>query len=141
MAEQYHNGPEKKNTLPEWCKVGEWIYTSSEQYLKIEGISIDLQKIELSNGATWSNQDIIEEAVSARLRPWNFEEAPFAVKCRHSITAIEFQVAKLNSAGDGYTVADCCCDVTLRGMANYYEQMDGSPCGVLEHLENGKWVK
>lgn len=57
--------------LPDWCKVGEWIYTSSEQYLKINGISVDLQKIELSNGATWSKQDIIDEAVPARLRPYN----------------------------------------------------------------------
>lgn len=144
LPEQYHNGPEK-TTLPDWCKPGEWVYHNSDgYYYTIKRVDVEDDYIQISDNAReypYTANEIKTFFSPARLRPWNFEEAPFAVKCRHSITAIEYQVAKLNSAGDGYTVADCCCDVTLQGMAIYYEQMDGSPCGVLEHRENGEWVE
>ena len=131
--------PANKPELPDWCKVGEWIYTSSEQYLKIEGISIDLQKIELSNGATWSNQDIIDEAVPARLRPYNADEIP----------KLPFEVSEINS--DFRTIVESCKGdkIWLAGASTAISteelmrdfHYEGFPCGVLEHRENGEWVQ
>ena len=141
LSEQYHNGPVEENTLPEWVEVGGYVFDPARGYGKIIIGSVNACHIQFECMEASFLPEDFAGFKQARLRPWNFEEAPFAVKCRHSITANEFQVAKLNSAGDGYTVADCCCDVTLQGMAIYYEQMDGSPCGVLEHRENGEWVK
>lgn len=130
---------EKKQELPDWCNPGEWIYTSSEQYLKINCISIDLQKIELSNGANWSKQDIIDEAVSARLRPYNSEEMRGLVgKVICGSEGKRFLVVAYSGNtvlfGDFLHTPE---DLTL----DIYKFPNGSPCGVLEHLEEGEWVK
>lgn len=134
---------QEKKTLPDWCKVGEWIYTSSEQYLKINGISIDLRKIELSNGATWSKQDIIDEAVPARLRPYNAEEMKALVG--KVITRKDGDVFLVTSYTPQLEEDLCAVDidnmwVTPDDVLKDYT-IDNAPCGVLEHLENGEWVE
>jgi hypothetical protein len=131
---------ERPAKLPEWCKQGEWIYTSSEQYLKIEGISIDLQKIELSNGAIWSKQDIIDEAVPARLRLYNAEEMQGLIG---KVVGNEHGNMFLITAFVAYDGGEVCADGVVYNADDLLETytINGSPCGVLEHLENGEWVK
>jgi hypothetical protein len=130
---------ERPARLPDWCKPGAWIYTSSEQYLRINGVSIDLKKIELSNGATWSKQDIIDEAVSARLRPYNAEEIPdlpFEVSERNS----NFRTTVVSCAGDNVWLGGASTAISTEELMRDFTAK-GSPCGVLEHLKNGEWVK
>ena len=133
---------ERPAQLPGWCKVGEWIYTSSEEYLRVE--SIDHSKIKLSNGATWSEQDIIDEAISARLRPYNADEmrslvgkvvttssgrhCTLVTACRQEYSVIEPQVM-LNKW------------LYATDLLNGGNTIDGKPCGKLEHFENGEWVE
>lgn len=138
--------PAKKSELPDWCKQGEWIYTSSEQYLKIEGISIDLQKIELSNGAIWNKQDIIDEAVPARLRPYNADEMKALLG--KVVTEKEFDyyaylVTAYTAKLDGKNLVAVGIDdawVQSDDVLKLYT-IDGKPCGILEHLEYGEWVE
>lgn len=135
------NLPDKElPELPDWCKVGEWIYTSSEQYLKIKSISIDRKNVKLSNGANWSNQDIIDEVVSARLRPYNSEE----------MKALVGKVAKDTYGNISFITGYCVNkEVVYSGTTNFTAEcllrsccfLDNAPCGVLEHRENGEWVK
>lgn len=130
---------ERPAKLPDWCKPGEWIYTSSEQYLKINGVSIDLQKIELSNGATWSKQDIIDEAVSARLRPYNAEEIPdlpFEVTERNS----NLRTVVMSCQGNKVWLAGASTAISAEELMRDFTAK-GSPCGVLEHRKNGEWVR
>jgi hypothetical protein len=133
---------ERPAKLPDWCKPGAWIYTSSEQYLKINGVSIDLQKIELSNGATWSKQDIIDEAVSARLRPYNADEMKALVgkvvqkgRNLYLVTAYIEEYKSIIIA----SLSSSLLDAELLIVNNI--TIDGKLCGCLEHLENGEWVK
>lgn len=137
LPEQYSNAPEK-NTLPDWCKVGEWVYLSNEEYDKIE--SIDGFGINLASGAFINKKYIHEEAVSARLRPYNAEE-------------MKALVGKVVEDKDGNIYLVVCYIPRGRGLliGGFYfnEQeiidggfiIDGKPCGKLEHLENGEWVQ
>lgn len=130
---------ERPATLPDWCKVGEWVYLSNEEYDKIE--SIDDFGINLASGAIIKKKYIPEEAVSARLRPYNADELRGLV---------------------GKTIAtkeDCAIVTGYRGCENkiiltmehnrYSAEellkinatLNGKPCGKLEHLENGEWVE
>lgn len=126
--------------LPDWCKAGVWIYTSSEQYLKIKSISIDRKNVKLSNGANWSNQDIIDEAVYARLRPYNADE----------MKALVGKVTKDTHGNISFITGYCVNkEVVYSGTTNFTAEcllhsccfLDNAPCGVLEHIENGEWVE
>ena len=63
---------ERPAKLPDWCKVGEWVYLSNAKYYKIE--KVDSYGIILAGGIVIKTDDIHAEAVSARLRPYNAEE-------------------------------------------------------------------
>ena len=137
LPEQYHNGPEKENTLPNWCKVGEWVYDKAiNRYSQVadEDITKGLQEIckYISKG----------EIVQARLRPYNADEMKALVgkviekgPSMHIVTGFE-------------NVFDNECMVHVNGClysANDLLQKgftcDTRPCGRLEHLENGEWVE
>lgn len=139
------------DTLPDWCKVGEWVWIDPKKdplstgYMKIE--DIDRQTLRLSTGSV----DFSTEAVKqARIRPWTFEEAPIVLKVKDSYS---FALAYLSPFGEKYSIAFHYPDekyekmklgevtYTFSSCADLLTQIDGSPCGVLEHLENGEWVK
>lgn len=131
---------ERPAKLPEWCKVGEWIYTSNEQYLKIVGISIDLKCVEFSNGVKWDIQDVVDEAVPARLRPYNAKEMKALVgkvleTKRGSAILILQYIVGVNEL--------CFWENRLNADMLLSEEyiIDGKPAGVLEHLEDGEWVE
>jgi hypothetical protein len=81
--------------------------------------------------------------VSARIRPWTFEEAPFMIKCKKNDSRHPFTVATLSYDGSFYTMPNCCLNstVSLSDIAQHYTQSNGSPCGIFQHRENGKWIE
>lgn len=130
------------NQLPDWCKVGEWVYLSNEEYDKIE--SIDGFGINLASGAFVNKKYIHEEAVSARLRKYNAEEMKALVgKVVDKKDGDAFVVTAYTPELDSRKLSAVAIDdmwVTADDVLEYYTIND-SPCGKLEHLENGEWVQ
>lgn len=143
--------PEKK-TLPDWCKVGEWVYaicyfSGESDYYKIREIKPGADTILEIEGhgadyLVWGNH-----IKQARLRPWTFEEAPSVLKVKDPHGSA---LAYLSPFGGKYVIAYHLPDkyeglklgettFTFSAFADIFTQIDGSPCGVLEHLENGEW--
>lgn len=135
--------PVKETKLPDWCKVGEWAYsTVHEEYVKIR--DIDEFDVTFDRGAycTVSHKSFVEEYKQARLRPYNAEELKALMgkviekgPSMHIVTGFE-------------NVFDNVCMVHVNGClysANDLLQKgftyDTKPCGVLEHKnEKGVWV-
>lgn len=125
------------NQLPDWCKVGEWVYLSNAKYYKIE--KVDSYGIILAGGIVIKTDDIHAEAVSARLRPYNADEMKELVG-KVVCTNEDKTFLVLVHSGNTVLFGECWHapeDLTL----DIYKFPDGSPCGCLEHLENGEWVK
>ena len=127
---------ERHAKLPDWCKIGEWCYCLDDdgngKYFKITKI-----KDNYIYGEDW---DIDYHFVrQARLRPYNAEEMRGLVgKVVYTIEDKTFLV--LAHSGNTVLFGDVLHtpeDLTL----DIYKFPDGSPCGCLEHLENGEWVK
>jgi hypothetical protein len=129
---------EKKQELPDWCKVGEWVYLCNGTYSRI--VSINDCHVNLENGISVGKNSIHEEMVPARLRPYNAEEMRGLVgkviekgPSMHIVTGFE-------------NVFDNECMVHVNGCLYSAEDLlrqftiDNAPCGVLEHLENGEGV-
>jgi hypothetical protein len=132
----------KKSELavfPEWCKVGEWVYSpfgcdpTRGTYFKITKID-DI--------CIFGENDVchVDYAVRARLRPYNSEEMKALVG-----KVIE-KGPSLPMVTGFENVFDNECMVHANGClynANNLLQrftVNGSPCGVLEHLnENLEW--
>ena len=123
--------------LPDWCKVGSWVYTCNGDYRKIERIEKGI--VSLSGGLDIPFGDIHSEIVSARLRPYNAEEMKELVG---KVISTSEDKTFLVLAHSGNTVLfgevlHTPEDLTL----DIYKLPNGSPCAILEHLENGEWVK
>lgn len=129
--------PAKKPELPEWCKVGEWVYLSNEKYDKIE--SIDGFGINLASGSIINKKYIHEDAVSARLRPYN----------AHELKALVGKVIEFDTFAQLVLMYDGKDNAILAGDGDWISEstllkdytINNKPAGVLEHLENGEWVK
>ena len=129
---------ERPAVLPDWCKVGAWVYLSNAKYYKIE--KVDSYGIILAGGIVIKTDDIHAEAVSARLRPYNAEE----------MKALVGKVIVENKSGDiGLVIGYCNRKESVYAGRNGFVAalllsdytIDGKPCGVLEHRENGEWVE
>jgi hypothetical protein len=112
---------------------GGWVYNRQYGYRKILGYE---------NGNIVFSGELklpiegIADFVTARLRPWRGSEALNKV---------------VISGGDTFGVVIGCTWSTANVSGQWinckkllnddYKQPDSSPCGVLEHLENGEWVK
>lgn len=119
--------------LPDWCKVGEWVFDKAiNKYSQVapEDITEHLQEVckSISKG----------EIVQARLRPYNEEEMKAlvgkVVVCRDGVFLVLHYCPSLNKIcvkDNYYNALELVDDFT----------MDGKPCGVLAHLENGEWVE
>jgi hypothetical protein len=133
---QASNLPDKD--LPDWCKPGEWVYLSNEEYDKIE--SIDGFGVNFASGAIINKEYIHEEAVSARLRQYNDEEMMGLVGkvLRGCVKFDFFALIVYAESGEIQTNAHC---YTADELLNNGYTIDGKLCGVLEHLEDGEWVE
>lgn len=123
--------------LPDWCKVGEWCYCLDDdgkcKYFKITKI-----KDNYIYGEDW---DIDYHHIrQARLRPYN------AGEMRGLVGKV---IERNSSAYLVYSFAHDDLETTVSIEGKYLSEntllkdftIDGKPCGVLEHLENGEWVK
>lgn len=135
-------------SLPDWCKVGEWVCTPDYckkryEYFKISKI-LNGEIIVSANGFEYNLSDLRQ----ARLRPWTFAEAPAVLKVKgkknNDIAYLEFYNSDWKTnwvyCMRGYGERNSYI-VGMEVFAENYTQLDGSPCGVLEHFENGEWVK
>lgn len=145
--------PEKKPKRPDWMKYEKWFYFRGN-YVKLFAVREKYNIISLDflsgNRKVYSPKEVYTEAVEARLRPWTFEEAPVVLKVKDPHG---FALAYLSPFGGKYVIAYHHPDeyeklklgevtFTFSAFADIFTQIDGSPCGVLEHLnENGEWVK
>jgi hypothetical protein len=119
--------------MPEWCEMRNIVYHQGE-YLKVVG-EIGYDAVILSNG----KQASITELVEARLRPFNEKEMRELVGKTITYKTSEevFLVTYFNKVHVG--LGHLC--LTAEDLLNKYTKVDGTPCGVYEHFENGEWVK
>lgn len=125
--------------LPEWCKVGAWVWVkSAKSYEKIAEIYDS--KIAIKH--FFLNVEAIGKTVfQARVRPWTFEEAPFWVKAKDKNGKFELLRLHVEDSGNFFFRYHGYTDERADFFAENFTQLDGSPCGVLEHLEGGEWVR
>lgn len=144
----YINGLKNKKSelavFPEWCKVGEWVYSpcccdpDKGTYFKITQI----------DGVCIIGEDDVchvDNAVRARLRPYNSEEMKALVgkvicwDSRDKIYVVEsygevYGQGSVYFGGNEHSAKDL--------IVGKYILSDGKPCGVMEHLnENLEWVE
>ena len=125
--------------LPEWCKIGSWVWDERNGYGEVKSVRDDRSacNIEFKGGGG----DFVPEAFA------KLKEARLMSYDHLSISeALGKAVSNESAVGlvTGYDIA------TVRVFGkfipfNVFRQMfrylDGSPCGCLERLENGEWVK
>jgi hypothetical protein len=138
LSEQYHNGPEEENTLPDWVEVGEYVYDDRNGYGKIVSGSVKSCYIEFDGGAGDFVPGAFAKLKQARLRPYNADEMKALVG---KVIEGEDEISVITDYSrdndniyfiGGWSSAD--------EILNGGYTIDGEPCGVLEHLENGEWV-
>lgn len=130
--------PVKKNQLPDWCKVGEWVaYYGEKGYKYFKIAKIELNRLYSEDGKF----SLMCNVAQARLRPYTSEE----------MKALVGKVIVENKSGDtGLVIGYCNRKESVYAGRNDFAAalllsdytIDGKPCGVLEHLnENGEWVE
>ena len=132
----------QETELPDWCKVGEWVYVKEESaYAKVESIGHIGSNLVLYPDKRMllarSNGYIRDQVVQARLRPYNAEEMRGLVGKVLEWGNNSELVISYNEAEVEVYVDRMWCNAEYL-MDNEYT-IDGKPCGVLEHLENGEW--
>lgn len=133
---------EKVHVLPEWCKVGEWAYsTVYKEYTQIS--DVDEFEVTLKDGAYCSVglEAFFEDYRPARLRPYNAEEMESMVglTVRWGNNSEIITGFKKNKWGN-FVVKGACGWYDAKHLLENFTAY-GSPCGVFEHLEDGEWVK
>lgn len=140
------------NQLTDWCKVGEWVYYANEEveedyrYLKVTEIKNDgvSAKEKHGGGSCWISFCALKQfAKPAHLRPWTAREAIGKVICWEGDCTHEENIAIINAVDfAGFVHGNLIGSDDLDGLTkDCFYQPDGSPCGVLEHLEDGEWVQ
>lgn len=130
----------EEKSLPDWCKVGEWAYsTVYDEYSKIR--DIDEFEVTFDRGAYCSiaHASFVADYKQARPRPYNAKEMQKLVGKALELDGNRDLVTSYD--GESETVyADSMWMNADELLSNGYT-IDGKPCCILEHLENGIWVK
>lgn len=143
----WHEVEDQKPKLPEWCKVGAWVWHGpfdgiefEQPYFKIERIDGELVYEKSHNNGFPVHYTYLKQA---RLRPWTYKEAPETLKviskCGPEQMICLFLASRNKHSVQYTTLPAWYIDVKI--LMDKYLQLDGSPCGVLEHYENGEWVE
>lgn len=135
--------PVKENKLPDWCKVGEWVYDRHQHgYEKIIATEDgSLYCIKTKNNGFFTGDYATENFVPARLRPYNAEEMRQLVgKMVEKGDGLALVLGIENVFGNEYMV---CVNGHYFSANDLLRQftINNKPAGVLEHLENGEWVQ
>jgi hypothetical protein len=132
--------PEKK-TLPEWCKVGEWVYYRGyRKIIEVKALRLVLESAHCGNLTVYP-EEIGKEVKQARFRPYNADEMKALVG--KSITLKDGAVCLCTawSAQSNHIILDN-TSWTAESLLDIGYTVDGKPCGKLEHLnEKGEWVE
>lgn len=134
--------------MPEWCKVGAWVWFRGDkffgydpEYLKITAIGYNGKENVIDCGKKINFP--LSVVKQARLRPWTYKEAPETLKviskCEPEQMICLFLASRNKHSVQYTTLPAWYIDVKI--LMDKYLQLDGSPCGVLEHYENGEWVE
>ena len=138
---------DQKPELPKWCKVGAWVWHGpfdginfEQPYFKIERIDGELVYEKSHNNGFPVHYTYLKQA---RLRPWTYKEAIGKTvfwKGDYDYQENAGMIVGADTDGDFslYTVGPVTAEELTKEI---YYQPDGSPCGVLEHYENGEWVE
>ena len=124
---------ERPAKLPEWCKVGAKAWRYILGYVSLE--ASDLENPGFADAVQRG------EIVQARFRPYNAEEMKSLVGkivCTKTDKAI---VGGYRGADNTIVLACIGNSFSAETLLKVGATIDGTPCGVLEHLENGEWVK
>ena len=143
---------EQKPKLPEWCKVGAWVWFSGAKdigyepgYLKITDVGYN----GMENVIDAEGDGIISIPLSvlkqARLRPWTYDEAIGKTvfwKFDNSKKEIASMIVSADDEDNVYVFGYGELKAKKLMVEERFYQSDGLPCGVLEHKNgNGEWVK
>lgn len=143
---------DQKPKLPEWCKVGAWVWFSGAKdigyepgYLKITDVGYN----GMENVIDAEGDGIISMPLSvvkeARLRPWTYKEAIGKTvfwKFDNSKKEIASMIDRADDEGNVYVFGYGELKAKKLMMEERFSQSDGLPCGVLEHKnDQGEWVK
>lgn len=134
-SEQKPNEPVTDcNQLPDWCKVGEYVWCDRNGYGKIYSVREDRKScaVYFRHGGGEYPLKAFLKFKQARLRPWLPEEAIGKV-------IMEAKCYYIISAADEYTALIGNTFIKMDELLNKYKQPDGLLCGVLEHIEDGEW--
>lgn len=129
---------EIKQELPDWCKEGEWVWSDGDYYEVIETGAYWFRTSRNSYTGLWG-ANILPQFSQARLRPYNAEE--MRVLVGKVIENDEYCYVV-----QSYDKNLCAVKMDIGWVYAWYlvkhgYTIDGNPCGVLEHLEDGEWVK
>lgn len=129
--------------LPDWCKQNEWIFDYNErEYAQVKDIFGDIAAVALTYAGTKEQvtkswKYIADCCCQAQLHPYSAKEMfKLLGKTLSNGTRSEIVTAheeEFVHMSNGWYKAD--------DLIDYSYTLDNRPCGVLEHFENGKWVK
>jgi hypothetical protein len=133
--------------LPEWCKQDAWIFDCNErEYAQVKDITGEIEDVDLvyagtEERETKSRKYIIDCCLEARLRPFNADEMKALVgKVIEHKKDLHLVTNYLNDTADNEPFV--CVGTNWReakGLIEHNYTIDGTPCGVFEHLEDGEW--
>jgi hypothetical protein len=132
--------PEKK-TLPDWCKVGEWVWLDPQKIAGANGYekvtNVDGFGLMFESGLMVCFSHRI---LQARLRPYNTDEMRELVgKIAKSETGDVSIIDDYSSRDEDVYICDAWYSANMLLQSKW--RLDGKPCGVLEHFKNGAWVE
>lgn len=148
-AAENQEGDTPAPKLPEWIKVGGWVWHGpfdgivfEQPYFKIERIDGELVYEKSHNNGFPVHYTYLKPA---RLRPWTYKEAIGKTvfwKFDNSKKEIASMIDRADDEGNVYVFGYGELKAKKLMMEERFSQSDGSPCGVLEHKnEQGEWVK
>ncbi len=130
---------EKKETLPDWCKVGEWVWSDGKYHKIIETGQDWIRTAWDDHTGIWGN--ILHQFSQARLRPYNAEEMKALVGKVLSQKSYDFRGLIHYASASGNKIDVSNFTYSSEELIGSDYTIDGKPCGVLEHLENGEWLE
>ena len=133
----------RPSKLPDWCKVGEWVWdVEDSRYVKVISIT-DLVLLRTKSKCTYYEElkDMAGNYKQAHLRPYNVDELKALVG--KPITMPDGSVCLCTAYSKQFkSVIFDNIHWDAQKLVNGGYTIDDEPCGVLEHLnENGEWVE
>ena len=135
--------------LPDWCKVGAWVWHGPVDGIVFEPPYFKIERIvgELVHGESHNNGFPVHYTYlkPARFRPWTHEEAIGKTvfwEFGNSKKEIASMIVRADDEGNVYVFDYGELKAKKLMREKRFSQSDGLPCGVFEHKnEEGEWVK